>query len=125
MIKTSDPEYYRWDQWIFLQMLKKKIAYKKKAPVNWCPKCKTVLANEQVQEGKCWRHEDTQVEIKDLEQWFFKITNYVEELLDDIDKLNWPKRTKIMQKNWIGRSEGVEIDFEINDSKFSVFTTRP
>jgi len=114
LIKTHDPEYYKWDQWIFLQMFKKGLAYRKKAPVNYCPKCKTVLANEQVIQGKCWRHEDTNVEIKHLEQWFFKITDYAKELYDNIDKLKgWPEQIKLMQKNWIGKSQGIEIDFEI------------
>lgn len=125
LINTSDSDYYKWDQWIFLKMLEKGIAYRKKAPVNWCPKCNSVLANEQVQNGKCWRHTDTNVEIKHLEQWFFKITNYSDELLDKIDSLDWPLRTKIMQKNWIGKSSGTEIDFEINGKKWNIFTTRP
>ena len=113
LIKTSDPEYYKWDQWIFLKMLEKGIAYRKKSAVNWCPKCQSVLANEQVIGGKCWRHEDTDVEIKHLEQWFFKITDYVEDLLKGLDKVDWPERAKLMQRNWIGRSEGTEIEFEI------------
>jgi leucyl-tRNA synthetase len=125
MVKTCDPSYYRWDQWIFLKMLEKGIAYRKKAPVNWCPKCKTVLANEQVVDGKCWRHEDTSVEIKHLEQWFLKITNYTEELLKGLEKLDWPDRAKLMQTNWIGRSEGTEILFEIGKKKWPIFTTRP
>jgi len=137
MIKTSDPEFYKWDQWIFLKMLEKGIAYRKKAPVNWCRKCKTVLANEQVHNGKCWRHEDTEVEIKHLEQWFFKITNYAEELLKGLDKINWPQRAKTMQKNWIGKSYGAEINFKIETpahkggtlrptiSNWKIFTTRP
>ncbi len=125
MFKTSDPEFYKWDQWIFLQMLKRGLAYRKKSAVNWCPKCQTVLANEQVQGGKCWRHEDTSVEIKQLEQWYFKITNYAEELLQGLDKIDWPERAKIMQRNWIGRSEGTEILFEVNGKKWPIFTTRP
>jgi len=125
MVKTSDKEYYKWDQWIFLKMLEKKIAYRKKASVNWCPKCNTVLANEQVIGGKCWRHEDTDVEIKHLEQWFLKITDYSEELLKGLDKVDWPQRAKVMQRNWIGRSEGTEIDFEIDKKKWPIFTTRP
>ena len=125
MINTASPSYYKWDQWIFLKMLEKKIAYRKKAPVNWCPKCKSVLANEQVHDGKCWRHEDTKVEVKHLEQWFFKITNYADELLDKIDELDWPQRTKAMQKNWIGKSYGTEIKFEVNGKKWPIFTTRP
>ena len=125
MINTASPFYYKWDQWIFLKMFEKKIAYKKKASVNWCPKCKSVLANEQVHDGKCWRHENTRVEVKHLEQWFFKITNYAEELLDKIDELDWPQRTKEMQKNWIGKSYGVEIKFNVNGKNWSIFTTRP
>ena len=125
IINTSSPEFYKWDQWIFLKMLEKGIAYKRKAPVNWCNKCESVLANEQVHDGKCWRHEDTGVEVKHLEQWFFKITDYAEELLDKLDELDWPQRTKTMQKNWIGKSYGTEINFEINNKKFPIFTTRP
>jgi len=125
LINTSDPEYYKWDQWIFLKMFEKGLAYKKKSSVNWCPKCKTVLANEQVHNGKCWRHENTEVEIKQLEQWFFKTTHYTEELLDMIDNLDWPERTKTMQKKWIGKSYGTEIQFEINKEKWPIFTTRP
>ena len=125
LVDTSKPEYYKWDQWIFLKMLEKGIAYRKKAPVNWCKKCNTVLANEQVVNGKCWRHEDTEVEVKHLEQWFFKITDYAEELLDGLDNLEWPQRAKTMQKNWIGKSYGTEIMFEINGEPWKIFTTRP
>lgn len=125
IINTSEPKYYKWDQWIFLQMLKKGLAYQKESSVNWCTKCDTVLANEQVQNGKCWRHEDTNVEIKKLKQWFFKTTAYANELYDNIDKLNWPERTKAMQKNWIGKSHGTEINFTINKNTWPVFTTRP
>ncbi|MFH0752747.1 MAG: leucine--tRNA ligase [archaeon] len=125
MVKSHDPEYYKWGQWIFLKMLEKGLAYRKKAPVNFCPKCDTVLANEQVHNGKCWRHEDTNVEIKNLEQWFLKTTEYAEELYDNIDKLNWPERIKLMQRNWIGKSHGTEIQFEINKEKWPIFTTRP
>jgi leucyl-tRNA synthetase len=124
-INTTNPDYYKWDQWIFLKMFEKGLAYKKKSSVNWCPKCDTVLANEQVHNGVCEYHSDTEVEVKHLEQWFFKITNYAEELLDKIDDLDWPNRTKAMQKNWIGKSYGTEIDFEINGEKWKVFTTRP
>lgn len=124
VLKTHDSSFYRWDQWIFLKMFEKGIAYRKKAPVNWCPKCQTVLANEQVVGGKCWRHEDTDVEIKHLEQWFLKITNYAEQLLQGLDKLDWPERAKLMQRNWIGRSQGAEIIFEINGEKWPIFTTR-
>ncbi|MBW3015005.1 leucine--tRNA ligase [Candidatus Woesearchaeota archaeon] len=125
LVKTHDPNYYRWDQWIFLKMFEKGIAFRKKAPVNWCPKCNSVLANEQVHNGKCWRHTDTDVEIKHLEQWFFKITDYADELYEMVDNLNeWPERIKAMQKNWIGKSHGTEILFEINGEKWPIFTTR-
>ncbi|MDD5012222.1 MAG: leucine--tRNA ligase [Candidatus Nanoarchaeia archaeon] len=125
MVSTSDPKYYKWDQWIFLKMLEKGIAYRKKSAVNWCPKCQSVLANEQVIGGKCWRHEDCDVEIKHLEQWFFKITNYAERLLNGLENVDWPERAKLMQKNWIGKSHGTEILFEINGNKWPIFTTRP
>lgn len=125
MIKTSSPDFYRWDQWIFLKMLEKGVAYRKKAPVNWCEKCDTVLANEQVVNGRCWRHDDVDVEVKHLEQWFLKTTDYVEELLSGLDKVEWPERAKTMQRNWIGKSEGYEIEFEIDNKKWPVFTTRP
>ena len=124
MLMSHDPNYYKWNQWFFIKMFEKDLAYRKKAPVNFCNKCDTVLANEQVHNGKCWRHTDTEVEIKNLEQWFLKITDYAEELLKDIDNLDWPERIKIMQRNWIGKSEGAEIDFEINGKKWPVFTTR-
>ena len=126
-IQSCTPDYYKWNQWIFLKFLEKGLAYRKKSSVNWCPSCKTVLANEQVEQGKCWRCKSI-VEQKDLEQWYFKITDYADELLNDLDKLeDWPERVKTMQRNWIGRSEGVEIDFPIKDSneKISTFTTRP
>jgi len=126
MVETHKPDYYKWDQWIFLKMFEKGLAYKKTSAVNWCPKCNTVLANEQVHNGKCWRHEDTNVEIKHLEQWFLKITDYADELYEDINKLqDWPERIKAMQRNWIGKSNGTEILFEINGEKWPVFTTRP
>jgi leucyl-tRNA synthetase len=126
MIQSHDPEYYKWDQWIFLKMFEKGLAYKKISAVNWCPKCNTVLANEQVNNGKCWRHQDTNVEIKHLDQWFFKITDYADELYEKIETLkNWPERIKIMQRNWIGKSYGTEILFEINREKWPIFTTRP
>lgn len=125
-INTSDPEYYKWTQWCFLQLYKKGLAYRKESEQWWCPVDQTVLANEQVEGGKCWRcgHE---VEKKKMKQWFFKITDYADELLSDVDALDWPEKIKTMQKNWIGRSEGAEIDFEIADSeeKIKVFTTRP
>jgi len=126
LIVCHKPGFYKWDQWIFLKMYEKDLAYRKKAPVNWCPKCNTVLANEQVHDGKCEYHEDTNVEIKQLEQWFFKITDYAEELYDSIDKLKgWPEDIKAMQKYWIGKSYGTEILFEINGKKWPIFTTRP
>ncbi|MBD3310233.1 leucine--tRNA ligase [Candidatus Woesearchaeota archaeon] len=127
MVQTHKPDYYRWDQWIFLKMLEKGIAYKRKAFANWCPKCKTVLANEQVHNGRCWRHQDTEVELKELNQWFFRITDYAEELLEDIEKLEWSEDVKTMQRNWIGKSRGTLIDFKIegSDKNLTVFTTRP
>ncbi len=115
MLATSDENYYKWDQWIFLKMFEKGLAYKKKSPVNWCSKCNTVLANEQVHNGKCWRHEDTDVEIKHLTQWYFKITDYAEELNDFKELEQWPDVIKKLQKNWIGKSYGTEIDFEIEN----------
>lgn len=126
-VVTCDPDYYRWTQWIFLKLYERGLAYKKEAAANWCSKCRTVLANEQVIAGACWRHEDTPVEIRQLSQWFFKITAYAEELLRDLDKLQWPERVKVMQRNWIGRSEGTLIKFPIADSNdhIHVFTTRP
>ena len=125
ILMTHKPEYYKWNQFFFLKFLENGLAYRKKASVNWCPKCTSVLANEQVHNGKCWRHSDTEVEIKNLEQWFIKTTKYSEELLNKAGELNWPSRIKTMQKNWIGRSEGTEIDFEVNGKKWPVFTTRP
>ena len=125
-INTSDPEYYRWTQWCFLQLFKKGLAYQKESYQWWCPEDQTVLANEQVENGKCWRcgHE---VEKKKMKQWFFKITEYADELLDEIDNLEWPEKIKTMQKNWIGKSVGAEIDFEVEGGapKIKVFTTRP
>jgi len=111
-VTTCLPEYYRWNQWFFLRMVEKGLAYRKKSKVNWCPECATVLANEQVVDGCCWRHEDTIVEQRDLVQWFFRITAYAQELLDGLDKLEgWPEKVRTMQRNWIGRSEGTEVDF--------------
>jgi len=122
---TCDPEYYKWNQWIFLKLYEHGLAYRKKAPVNWCPSCKTVLANEQVIDGSCERC-SSEVTKKDLTQWFYKITEYAQELLDCLPKLDWPEKTKKIQQNWIGRSEGAEIVFEGADGDFSfkVFTTR-
>jgi leucyl-tRNA synthetase len=125
MFWTHDPEYYKWDQWIFLKMLEKGIAFRKKAPVNWCSKCNTVLANEQVHNGMCWRHENTEVEVKHLEQWFLKITNYSKELANFDSIKEWPDLIKKLQKNWIGKSHGTEINFEINGKPWKIFTTRP
>ncbi len=106
-VTTCLPDYYRWNQWFFLRMYEKGLAYRKKSKVNWCPECATVLANEQVVDGCCWRHEDTIVEQRDLVQWFLRITAYAEELLDGLDKLDgWPEKVRTMQRNWIGRSEG-------------------
>ncbi len=125
-INTSDPEYYKWTQWCFLQLFKKGLAYQKESYQWWCPVDQTVLANEQVENGHCWRcgHE---VEKKKMKQWFFKITEYADELLEDIDALDWPDKIKTMQKNWIGRSAGAEIDFKVKNSAYNitVFTTRP
>ena len=127
-VSTCEPEYYRWNQWFFLKMLERGLAYRKKALVNWCPECATVLANEQVVEGCCWRHETTRVEQRALEQWFLKITDYADQLLDDMASLEegWPERVLTMQRNWIGRSEGAEIDFHLAPSgeRIPVFTTR-
>ncbi|HUK29900.1 MAG TPA: class I tRNA ligase family protein, partial [Candidatus Acidoferrum sp.] len=110
-IATCDAEYYHWNQWIFLRMLERDLAYRKKSRVNWCPKCATVLANEQVINGCCWRHEDTQVEQREIAQWFFRITRYAEELLKDLDGLaeGWPERVVAMQRNWIGKSVGARV----------------
>lgn len=125
-INTSDPEYYKWTQWCFLQLFKKGLAYRKESYQWWCPVDKTVLANEQVENGCCWRcgHE---VEKKKMKQWFFKITEYADELLGGLDEIDWPDKIKTMQRNWIGRSEGAEIEFKIdgNDESITVFTTRP
>lgn len=125
-IDTSSPEFYKWTQWLFILLFKNGLAYKKKSPVNWCPKDETVLANEQVVDGKCERCE-TPVVQKELDQWFFKITDYADRLISGLDGIDWPPDVKIQQKNWIGRSEGRTIEFEIKDSdkKIKVFTTRP
>jgi leucyl-tRNA synthetase len=127
-IATCDPEYYRWNQWFFLKMLERGLAYRKQALVNWCSECGTVLANEQVVDGCCWRHESTPVEQRAIEQWFLRITEYADELLAAIKDLEdgWPERVLIMQRNWIGRSEGAEIDFHLEHTgaPIRVFTTR-
>ena len=137
-VTTCLPDYYRWNQWFFLRMYEKGLVYRKKSKVNWCPECATVLANEQVVDGCCWRHEDTIVEQRDLEQWFFRITAYADELLDGLDKLEgWPEKVRTMKRNWIGRSEGTEVDFFLEEiqgtgnreqgtdkMRIRVFTTR-
>jgi leucyl-tRNA synthetase len=135
-VTTCLPEYYRWNQWFFLRMYEKGLVYRKKSKVNWCPECATVLANEQVVDGCCWRHDETLVEQRDLEQWFFRITAYAQELLDGLDRLDgWPEKVRTMQRNWIGRSEGAltSIFFWKNGGQGSgirdqrrsrVFTTR-
>jgi len=127
-LRSHDPDYMRWTQWIFLRFLEAGLAYRKNAPVNWCPGCQTVLANEQVlPDGTCERSGDV-VTKRDLEQWFFRITAYAEQLLDDLDTLDWPERVKVMQRNWIGRSEGAEMDLAVEgrpDLSVRVFTTRP
>lgn len=125
-LETYDPDYYKWTQWIFIQMFKNGLAYRKKSSVNWCPSCKTVLADEQVIDGECERC-NTEVTKKDLEQWFFKITKYADRLLKNLDKIDWPEHIKTAQRNWIGRSGGSELVFSIKDSKekIEVFTTRP
>jgi leucyl-tRNA synthetase len=135
-VTTCLPDYYRWNQWFFLKFYEKGLAYRKKSRVNWCPKCATVLANEQVVDGCCWRHELVLVEQRELEQWFLRITKYADELLRDLEKLSgWPEKVRIMQRNWIGRSEGTSVDFKLDYSQphsgfgpagatISVFTTR-
>ncbi len=124
-LATCKPDYYRWEQWFFTRLMEKGIAYKKTAPVNWCPHDQTVLANEQVVDGCCWRC-DTPVERRELSQWFLKITDYADQLLDDLDTVDWPEQVKTMQRNWIGRSEGMEVEFEVpGHEALSVYTTRP
>jgi leucyl-tRNA synthetase len=130
-ISTCEPEYYRWNQWFFLRMLERGLAYRKKSRVNWCPKCSTVLANEQViNGGYCWRHEDTLVESREIEQWFLKTTAYSDQLLDDLQELEggWPERVILMQKNWIGKSQGAKVKFAVAElagaEPIEIFTTR-
>jgi leucyl-tRNA synthetase len=136
-VTTCLPDYYRWNQWFFLKMFESGLAFRKKSKVNWCPECQTVLANEQVIGGRCWRHEDTVVELQDLTQWFLRITKYADELLEGLDKLEgWPEKVRTMQRNWIGRSEGALVDFVVEQGvgsreegvegkgKITVFTTR-
>jgi len=125
-VATCEPEYYRWNQWLFLRLYEKGLAYKREAPVNWCPRDRTVLANEQVIDGRCWRC-DSLVERRNLSQWFLKITDYADRLLADLERLDgWPERTKTMQRNWIGRSEGAQLRWQIegSDASFETFTTR-
>ncbi|MDE1163094.1 MAG: leucine--tRNA ligase [Acidobacteriaceae bacterium] len=125
-LATCLPDYYRWNQWFFLRMYEKGLAYKKTSKLNWCPKCATVLANEQVIGGCCWRHEDTLVEQREMEQWFLRITHYADELLEGLDKLSgWPEKVRTMQRNWIGKSEGTEVTFAVEGgASATVFTTR-
>jgi leucyl-tRNA synthetase len=133
-IASCTPEYYRWNQWFFIQMWQRGLLYRKNAVVNWCPQCNTSLANEQAEGGFCWRHETTPVELRELEQWFIKVTDYAGQLLDDLEKLEggWPERVIAMQRNWIGRSEGAEVDFALADdsiipkaaARIRIFTTR-
>ena len=124
-LATCDPDYYRWEQWFFTRLFEKGLAYKKKAEVNWCETDQTVLANEQVVDGCCWRC-DNPVERREIDQWFIRITDYAEQLLTDLDQLDqWPEQVRTMQRNWIGRSEGVELDFDYNGESLTVYTTRP
>src|SRR5215218_6761039 len=131
-VHSHDPQYIRWTQWIFLRFFEAGLVYRAMAPVNWCPGCQTVLANEQVVDGLCERSGDP-VEKRDLEQWFFRITDYAQQLLDDLDTVDWPERVVIQQRNWIGRSEGAQFSMAIcdpsgapvGDTSFEVFTTRP
>ncbi len=130
-VTTCLPDYYRWNQWFFLRMYERGLAYRKKSRVNWCPECATVLANEQVVNGCCWRHTETPVQQRELEQWFLRITDYAQELLDDLDRLpGWPEKVLTMQRNWIGRSQGALVDFKLDGpagaagDKIPVFTTR-
>jgi leucyl-tRNA synthetase len=127
-ISTCEPEYYHWNQWFFLRMLERGLAYRKHSPVNWCPKCETVLANEQVVDGCCWQHDDTPVEAKEIEQWFLRTTQYADALLDDMKELEggWPERVLIMQRNWIGKSRGTRVKFPVagEDMCLEIFTTR-
>ncbi|MBA7648262.1 Leucine--tRNA ligase [subsurface metagenome] len=125
-INSSHPDYYKWTQWFFLLLYKRGLAYRKKAPVNWCPTCLTVLANEEIEDGKCWRC-GSEVTKRDLMQWFFKITDYADYLLKDLETIDWPEKIVVMQQNWIGRSEGIEFDLKVKNSEktIPVFTTRP
>ena len=123
-ITTCDPNYYRWNQWLFLKLYEKGLAYKKLAPGNWCPSCKTTIANEDVKDGKCWRC-DSEIIQRQIEQWFFKITDYADRLLDGLDKIEWSKQLKDMQRNWIGKSYGANVSWKVKgkDTKLDTFTT--
>ena len=124
-INSSHPDYYKWTQWIFLLLYKRGLAYRSLAPANWCPTCATVLANEEVADGRCWRC-DNYIEKKDLPQWFFRITKYADRLIDDLDTIDWPESIKAMQRNWIGRSEGADVVFHSEQGdEIVVYTTRP
>ena len=128
-ISTCEPEYYRWNQWFFLRMLEKGLAYRRRSRVNWCPQCQTVLANEQVIDGFCWQHDTTPVEAKEIEQWFLRITQYADALLEGIGELEggWPERVLIQQRNWIGKSQGARVRFDVSQMDglgLEVFTTR-
>ncbi len=124
VIASHDPNYYKWNQYFFLKLFEKNLAYRKKAPVNWCETCTSVLANEEAAGGRCWRCEGEVIK-KETEQWFLKITDYADRLLEDLDKIDWPERIKVMQRNWIGKSYGTEIDFRIGEETWPIFTTRP
>ncbi len=124
ILASHEPDYYKWNQYFFLKLYEKGLAYRKKAPVNWCETCQSVLANEEAEGGKCWRC-GNEVVRKELEQWFFRITKYADRLIDDLVEIQWPEKIKTMQKNWIGKSYGIEIDFEINGKNWKIFTTRP
>jgi leucyl-tRNA synthetase len=126
-VTCCEPDYYRWNQWFFLKMLERGLAYRKTAPVNWCDRCQSVLSNEQAEGGVCWRHSDTPVVQRELEQWFLRITSYVEELLRDLDTLSgWPERVRTMQRNWIGKSVGADVEFALEQGgSLRIFTTRP
>jgi len=126
-VTTCLPDYYKWNQWFFLRMFEKDLAYKKSSKLNWCPQCATVLANEQVIDGRCWRHEDQIVELREMDQWFFRITRYADQLLEGLDSMpGWPEKVRTMQRNWIGRSDGTLVDFAVegHDCPITVFTTR-
>ena len=124
VISSHEPDYYKWNQFFFLKLYEKGLAYRKKAQVNWCETCQSVLANEEAEGGKCWRCGNEVVK-KYLEQWFYKITDYADKLLEGLNRIEWPDMIKVMQKNWIGRSEGAEVLFDINGKKWPIFTTRP